>query len=74
MKFSTYLSLSTILASALAFPAYGNVKARQTWQPKPWTAPGPNDGEKSSPKQVIDRSTGYDTEPESTSTRTMPGP
>jgi hypothetical protein len=44
MKASSILSISAILAPALAFPAYADVNARQTWQPKPWTAPGPNDG------------------------------
>ncbi|EAT87589.2 hypothetical protein HBH56_053050 [Parastagonospora nodorum] len=43
MKVSSVLSFSSIFASALAFPTYGNVNARQTWQPRNWTAPGPND-------------------------------
>jgi hypothetical protein len=44
MKVSSVVSFSAIFASALAFPTYGNVNARQTWQPRNWTAPGPNDG------------------------------
>ena len=44
MKVSSVISFSAIFASALAFPTYGNVNARQTWQPRNWTAPGPNDG------------------------------
>jgi hypothetical protein len=44
MKLSSVISFSAVFASALAFPTYGNVNARQTWQPRNWTAPGPNDG------------------------------
>jgi hypothetical protein len=52
MHLSSVLSFSAILVSALAFPTYGDVKARQTWQPRNWTAPGPNDGELRLPKHV----------------------
>jgi hypothetical protein len=45
MRYSSVLILSSVLATALAFPAYVNVDARQSGQVKPWTAPGPNDGE-----------------------------
>jgi hypothetical protein len=44
MKVSSLVSFSAIVASALAFPTYGSVNARQTWQPRNWTAPGPTDG------------------------------
>jgi hypothetical protein len=44
MKVSSVISFSVIFASALAFPTYGNINGRQTWQPRNWTAPGPNDG------------------------------
>ena len=44
MKLSSVISFSAIFASALAFPTYGTVNARQAWQPRNWTAPGPNDG------------------------------
>jgi hypothetical protein len=47
MRYSFILTLSSIVAIALSFPAYVDVdvEARQTRQVKPWTAPGPNDGE-----------------------------
>lgn len=45
MKISTLLSLSAALTSTMAFPAFINIEARQIWEPKPWTAPGPNDGQ-----------------------------
>jgi hypothetical protein len=43
MRFSSILSLSAAISSALAFPTYADVGARQAWEAKPWTAPGPND-------------------------------
>jgi hypothetical protein len=49
MRYSFILTLSNIVATALGFPAYVDVdvdvEARQIRQVKPWTAPGPNDGE-----------------------------
>jgi hypothetical protein len=45
MKISSIFNLSINFASAVAFPAYDNVNSRQTWQAKPWIAPGPDDGE-----------------------------
>jgi hypothetical protein len=44
MKVSTITSFSAVFASALAFPTYGTINARQSWQPRNWTAPGPDDG------------------------------
>lgn len=44
MRLPSVLSVSVLVASAAAFPAYVDVEARQTWQVRPWNAPGPNDG------------------------------
>jgi hypothetical protein len=62
MKLASVFGLSSLLASVGAFPSYGDIKARQTWEPKPWTAPGPNDGELYCPKCGVGKDIGFVTD------------
>jgi hypothetical protein len=62
MKLASIFGLSCFLTSAGAYPSYGDVQARQIWEPKPWTAPGPNDGELDCPEYGIGEDIGFDTD------------
>lgn len=50
MKITSLLRLSGIVSPVLAFPSFfrgdGSLDTRQTWEPRPFTAPGPDDGER----------------------------
>jgi hypothetical protein len=46
MRFSSVVRLASVMAMAFAFPAYVDLEVRQTWQVRPWTAPGPTDGKR----------------------------
>lgn len=49
MKITSILLIPGTVSTVLAFPSFSKDEAsldtRQTWEPRPFTAPGPNDGE-----------------------------